>query len=219
MHGIALHQLGRSVHILEQFPTDTPPSHMAGVCLGPDVLRFLERFDRAAHIPLGIPSELLQSLDAQGVAHPFLRAGRVMSSWDALYFRLRANFDGLVSEYVPLPPGPKPLEGESAPLAKERARYEVGQRVVGIEEADGRVRVTVQDQTGAERSLTADLVLGADGPNSMVRGLFVTGAERRYAGYVAWRGTVLEEEVSAETRQIFSKNITYSILQNGHVIV
>lgn len=227
MHGIVLHRLGSSVRILEQSPTETPASHMAGVCLGPDVLRFLERFDRAKHIPLGIPSELLQSLDDKGVAHPFLRASRIMSSWDALYFRLRANFDGWVSEYVPQPPGPLPADGESVESAKARAQYDVGKQVVDVTEnvKEGGVLVTVKDRVngGAELRLRAELVLGADGPNSVVRKSFLPPgvAERQYAGYVAWRGVVPEELVSEETRQIFSANITYSMLkgEGAHVIV
>ncbi len=216
MHGLVLHRLGWSVHILERSPTETPASHMAGVCLGPDVLRFLQRFDRAAHIPLGIPAEQLQSLDAQGTAHPFLPVRRVMCSWDALYFRLRANFDGLASKYVPHPPGPQEADG--------RAKYETGQQVVAVHEdaeRGGQVRVIVNDHHngGAELQLAADLVLGADGPNSVVRDAALV--HRQYAGYVAWRGVVAEDRVSAETRQIFSANITYSVLKGEgmHVIV
>ncbi|KAI9046261.1 uncharacterized protein KD926_004099 [Aspergillus affinis] len=100
LHGIILHRLGCSVRILEKSPRSTPVSHMAGVALGPDVLQFLSRFDCVQDVAsLGIPSELLQSLDSNGQPHPFLYATRIMSSWGALYFRLRANYDGLSSEY------------------------------------------------------------------------------------------------------------------------
>ena len=114
---------------------------MAGVCLGPDALTFLERFDRTVAVatvdattcapvasksssvlapsgtgspPLGLVARQLQSIDAcSGKAQPFLRVHRVMSSWDALYFRLRANFDGLKSEYIPFPPPPLTLSTRS----------------------------------------------------------------------------------------------------------
>ncbi|KAI0474594.1 hypothetical protein F4859DRAFT_521703 [Xylaria cf. heliscus] len=148
MHGVMLHRLGSRVSVLEQSTTDTPPSHMAGVCLGPDVLRLLNRFDGVAEIPLGIPSVQLQSLDQQG----------------------KDLLDG-----------------------------------------------------GREMQAEADLVLGADGPNSIIRRIFcATGqADRKYSGYVAWRGVVPEKAVSEETRRIFRENITYSSLrgQGGHVIV
>jgi hypothetical protein len=130
-----LHRLGCSVHILEQSPTHTPASHMADVSLGADALRFLDRYDRVAYIPLGIISETLQALTTTTpeIPKPFLRARRLITSWDALYFRLRANFDGLVSEYVPQPQ-PGVMGGESIEQCKARARFEINKQVVGIVE-------------------------------------------------------------------------------------
>ena len=288
---------------------------MAGVCLGPDALTFLKRFDRTrvtaaigtemipagtaaiadatvtrapplaeevssvsdpssagggSPPPLGLLARQLQSIDASdGKARPFLRVHRVMSSWDALYFRLRANFDGLRSEYVPFPPPPlalstQPEDGENG---KERAgkqtktvkganhrtevinedrrqltaRYETGKKVTDIDGVvvDGvsKMRVQYRDHMSEDRSkedgginqevmtkeLFADLVIGADGPNSLVRRQFLgdRDVDRKYVGYLAWRGVVPEDQVSAETRNVFKENLTYSILgpQGGHVIV
>lgn len=226
MHGLMLHRLGSTVRILEQSPTDTPVSHMAGLCLGIDVLQLLKRFDRISETPLGIPSIYLQSLDQQGKAHPFLRVNRIMSSWDALYFRLRANFDMRASEYVPSPPILDPLPDEDAEGAKARARYEVGKQVVGVDVLEtGQIMVRYKDHAdgGKDAQALADLVLGADGPNSIVRRKFLEPGQtdRKYSGYVAWRGVVPEEQVSKETRDVFRANITYSILkgEGGHVIL
>ncbi|KAI0867794.1 FAD/NAD(P)-binding domain-containing protein [Hypoxylon argillaceum] len=226
MHGVMLHRLGSNVRILEQSTTNVPESHMAGVVLGADVLQFLKQFDRIADIPLGIPSVQLQSLDEQGKTHAFMKLHRLMSSWDALYYRLRANFDLLASEYVPCPPAPASLGNEEAEATQARARYEVGKRVVGVDELDtGQVLVRYQDllSEGNEIEANADLILGADGPNSLVRKVFsATGqTDRKYSGHVAWRGTVPEHMVSEQTRRLFRDSITYLILKNqgGHVIV
>ncbi|TGJ79822.1 hypothetical protein E0Z10_g8945 [Xylaria hypoxylon] len=226
MHGVMLHRLGSTVRILEKSTTSTPVSHMAGLCLGPDVLRFLKRFDNVSEIPLGILSVQLQSLNIEGKVNPLLRVNRIMSSWDALYFRLRANFDMLASEYVPFPPGLTSLRGEDTETAKSRATYEVGKQVVGVEQLEtGQVLVRYNDLLagGKEVETRADLVIGADGPNSTIRkSLCEPGeADRKYAGYVAWRGVVPEGVVSEATRAIFRENITYSILPGtgGHVIV
>jgi len=226
MHGLMFHRIGSSVRIFEQCVTDNPDSHMAGVGLGPDVLRLLERFDRVAEIPLGIPSVQLQSLDQQGKAHPFLKARRILSSWDALYFRLRANFDMLASDHVPFPPLTTLVGDENTSRPRSTASYEAGKQVLGVESLEtGQLRVTYKDlrNYGKEEQVVADLVLGADGPNSVMRKLFHAQGctERRYAGYLAWRGVVPEEHVSEATRDIFRENITYSILKGGagHVIV
>ncbi|KAI0179313.1 hypothetical protein GGR52DRAFT_299848 [Hypoxylon sp. FL1284] len=226
MHGLMLHRLGSTVRVLEQSPTATPVSHMAGVCLGVDVLQLLARFDRISEIPLGIRSAQMRSLDLRGKVHPFLRVTRVMSSWDALYARLRANFDMQVSEYVPHPSPLVPLADEDIEAAKARARYEVGKQVFGVEQLEtGQVMVRYKDQAdgGKDGQDLADLVLGADGPNSVVRKIFSGPGEteRKYSGYVAWRGAVPEEQVSRETRDVFRANITYLLLHGsgGHVVV
>lgn len=221
-----LHRLGCNVRILEQSPEDTPASHMAGVCLGRDAQQFLKQFDGVSETPLGIQAEFLQSLDQQGVVHPFMKVHRIMTSWDALYFRLRANFDARASRYIPQPPAPFTLASEDVETARARARYEVGAHVTDIEQLEtGQLVVRYEDYTdsGKKTQAIADLVLGADGPNSVVRKLFLGPgqADRKYCGYVAWRGVVPEAEVSEETRKAFKTNITYSILnsEGGHVIL
>lgn len=219
------HRMGSAVRILERSSANTPESHLAGVGLGPDALHLLERFDRMRDIPLGIPSVQLQSLDRNGHPRPFLKARRVLSSWDALYFRLRANFDMLASDYVP-PLNPSALDGEDLENATMRAKYEVGKQVFNVKElASGQLSVHYRDllNGGREEQVVADMVIGADGPNSLIRKLFTgpDASERKYAGYIAWRGVVAEDQVSERTREIFSENITYSILEKkaGHVIV
>lgn len=227
MHGIMLHKTGANVLVLEQSPVDIPLSHLAGVCLGSDVQQFLQRFDRVPDTALGIQASQLQSLDRKGTVHPFMTVNRIMSSWDALYFRLRANFDALASVYVPKPPAPVSSAGESLDAAQTRAKYQVGTLVTGFEELpeSSQVVVRYKDRCHGNKNVEvlADLVLGADGPNSVVRKMFLQPgqAKRKYCGYVAWRGVVPEEEVSKETREKFQANITYSMLndEGGHVIV
>lgn len=233
MHGLMLHRRGSHVRILEQSTSDQPVSHMAGVCLGVDVQQLLKRCDAHSDIPLGIQCNQLQSIDAQGKVHPFLKVNRIMSSWDALYFRLRANFDLRASDFIPQPlphlntdaAGQSGIE-ESINDSASRAKYEVGKEVVGLEQTDGgQVMVRYKDHAdgGKDEQSLADLVIAADGPNSAVRKMLLgpDQAERKYAGYVAWRGAVLENQVSEETRQTFRENITYSIMkgEGGHVIL
>lgn len=74
--------------------------------------------------------------------------------------------------------------------------------------SDG-VEVKYQDQDGKDGSLIADLVIGADGPSSTTRKILQPEVERTYAGYVAWRGTVLESEVSEEAKECFVRKFTF----------
>lgn len=74
----------------------------------------------------------------------------------------------------------QPRQGRSFFLT----RYHSGSPVSGFS-AD-QDRVEVQLDSGA--SVPADLFVAADGPRSVVRHQLLPHVERRYAGYVAWRG-------------------------------
>ena len=45
------------------------------------------------------------------------------------------------------------------------------------------------------------------------------GIERSYVGYVAWRGTVIENQVSEATKTLFRKCVNYFIYKDGHVLM
>ena len=64
-------------------------------------------------------------------------------------------------------------------------------------------------------TLTADLVVCADGIRSTGRRIMLPEAEPRYAGYVAWRGTVDRDELSDATANILRDAITYGSSRAG----
>ena len=68
-------------------------------------------------------------------------------------------------------------------------------------------------------SVESDLVVFADGVNSMARAHLVPGSQPRYSGYVAWRGMVPESEVSTSSRACLSDSITYHVYANSHILV
>jgi 2-polyprenyl-6-methoxyphenol hydroxylase-like FAD-dependent oxidoreductase len=141
----------------------------------------------------------------------------MITSWGALYFRLRANFDGISSAYIPNPPDIVCLDEEDIESARNQAVYEHEQRVVdikdGFEGDSSKVSVVVEDiALRQNRILAADLVLGADGRQSTLREIVLSnGAYRHYSGYVAWRGVVRESELSEETRERFQTNVSHVI--------
>ena len=90
MHGIMLLNLGHNIHICET-AVGKPESRMASIGAAAEVLDFLVKYDKIPE-SLGIPSECLQSLNMDGTATVFLKAKRIMTSWDALYHRFAGQF-------------------------------------------------------------------------------------------------------------------------------
>jgi 2,6-dihydroxypyridine 3-monooxygenase len=68
------------------------------------------------------------------------------------------------------------------------------------------------------RTLTADLVVCADGIRSTGRRIMAPDAHPRYAGYVAWRGTVDIDQLSARSTSLLLDAFTYRILPRGHLL-
>jgi len=78
--------------------------------------------------------------------------------------------------------------------------YHSGKQLVDIEQASHHVTAIFSD--GSRE--TGDLLVGADGLRSTVRQHYAPEIEPNYAGYVAWRGMVDENDFSAEDHaQIF----------------
>jgi 2-polyprenyl-6-methoxyphenol hydroxylase-like FAD-dependent oxidoreductase len=66
-------------------------------------------------------------------------------------------------------------------------RYHTGRALEGVAQGADRMRVRIDGET-----LEAELLVGADGIRSTVRGLLLPEAQPRYAGYVGWRGLIAE---------------------------
>ena len=111
--GVALKHLRKNlnIRILERNPTPLLQDQGAGVVAGHDVQEFFKRHD-LTNTPLTVPSHQRIYLNRSGDAISREDKQQHMTSWDLLYHILRANFDGVKSEYVKAP-APEETEGST----------------------------------------------------------------------------------------------------------
>jgi len=95
------------------------------------------------------------------------------------------------------------------------ARYHMGVEVSNFENTAGAVTVNFSD--GGSRS--ADLLVCADGIRSMARAAVLPEVSPHYAGYVAWRGTVPESQLSEATYNALHDSISYQVIDHGHILI
>ncbi len=122
----------------------------------------------------GVPVERRLALAPDGTVIAERRCPQTATSWNRLFELLRAAF-----------------AGQHYHLGKDLLRVEVGDAGVTAHFADG-------------SSQSGDLLIGADGFRSTVRGQLLPEAQPQYAGYVAWRG-LADERAAAEalTQELF----------------
>ena len=94
----------------------------------------------------------------------------------------------------------------------DRERYHLAEECIGLTDPGRR---SVEFESG--RVVDADVVVFADGINSIGRRLIAPEAEPRYAGYVAWRGTLVDDQAEPALETV-ADAITYHVLPAGHFI-
>lgn len=201
--GVALKSHGINTTILERNPTNLLENQGAGIVAGGDTLRFFQTYDRCGR-DVAIASQKRMYLNQKGdVVHEEVMK-QTMTSWDLAYYLLRANYDGVKSDYLQ---GQDPKDW--AKPGDGRVDYRYGCTVTGFKVEGDKVRVQYRTTTGDEESVVGDLLVGADGPSSTIRKLLCPDVERKYCGYVVIRGTVPEGEASKEARSVFVERFTF----------
>ena len=145
---------------------------------------------------LGIPAEQISS--STGWIRFLERDGRIgheqrhhyrFSSWNTIY---RTLLDS--------------LDPERYLLGREMSTFASDVDGVSVRFADG-------------EEIRADLMVCADGINSVSRQAMLPEVAPRYAGYVAWRGVMAEADLSAASFEALHDALTYQLLPDSHILV
>lgn len=94
-------------------------------------------------------------------------------------------------------------------------RYHLRKEMVSFEQDGGRVEVRFDDGSTNE----CDLLVCADGIGSTARSELLPEVQPEYAGYVAWRGTIPEQELTRATFRRLRDAITYQLVPDSHILV
>lgn len=210
MHGIMLKRLGHHVHLIEQSLSSTRSDNAAGIGTGPQGAEFFKEHDLyPGRYSFSCPG--FNFLDKNSNVKRVLNLPLNVTSWVVLYYRLRANFDGLRSEHCP--------ESINAPVSDGKAIYDQGKRATNIVSTDQLATVEFEDlRAGGSRTIHADLVIVAEGQSSIIREKFMPDhAEPAYSGYVVWRGTVPEKDVSEATSKLFNERFNVFAMSRGYI--
>ncbi|KAL5373679.1 hypothetical protein DPSP01_012541 [Paraphaeosphaeria sporulosa] len=196
------------ITILERNPTPLLHNQGAGIVAGGDTLKFFKRYDRCNR-DFAVSSQRRQYLNKDGEIVHKEDMVQNMTSWDLVYYMLRANVDYVESAYCKVP-SRQPDEAEVQHLHDHK--------VTALEEYHDKLVVKYTTKDDKEGEMEADLVIGADGPSSSIRSLLQSDVERTYAGYVALRGTVREDEVSPKTLEAFKDRFTFFHAQGIQIL-
>ena len=141
-HGVALKRLGHNVRILERASRDDLREQGAGIVAGEEVQKFLDEHDDFSDQPYFVLGDSkIQFINQNGEVTKAWKMQLSMTSWDTLYHRLRANFDGLQSDYVTGEP-------RDTHIGVGAASYEYKCRTTDVKYNKGVVEVEIERSGG-----------------------------------------------------------------------
>jgi 2,6-dihydroxypyridine 3-monooxygenase len=160
----------------------------AGIVLNPATVRYFTENDALDINDASVSTRWVRYMDRDGSIAAEHPFSYRFTSYNALYQGLLGCFD--------------------------EDRYHLGEKVVGFDQdADG---VTVRLASG--RSERCHMLVCADGIHSTGRRLLLPDVAAEYAGYVGWRGTVGEADLTSGTFAELHEAITYYVMSNSHTL-
>jgi len=160
----------------------------AGLVIQPDLMDYLIEKGIAPREVFGVPATQRQVLDDNGNAALIYPNDTIFTSWNYLWRRLK--------DFYP------------------SANYFTGFELNSVTDNGG--SVTAIFKNGEER--TADLLIGADGFNSVVREYVAPNIHPQYAGYVAYRGLIPEKELTKDEVAFFGDKFSIYPYENSHLL-
>ena len=186
--GNLLHQIDWDVKIFERSAHDLD-SRGGGIVLQPEVV---EVFRRAGvdiqTIDLGVRSQYRTRPDGSIESKHF--APQTQTSWSLIYTTLKA--------------------------ACGHRNYHRAKTVVRIEQDLEAGTVMAHFEDGSCE--TGDLLVGADGGNSIVRQQFWPTMRPTYAGYLAWRGLIPEDDMPLAARETLHGDFGFANNKGSHIL-
>lgn len=215
MNAIPLKRLGHTVTILEKSPVSLLHDQGAGVVAGGDTLEWVQKHggSRRTKDDISVLSQWRCYLDRMGNVIDRENSHQRMTSWGVLYDIGREDFDGMLR--VKEGAGMQKISTEVAGDKGGEAKYEYGRMVTAVEDRGDKVEVRFKQarhgDTSEEGTLQGDFLIVADGPSTHLRKQLLgdSTAQRTYAGYVAFRGTVPESQLSDAAKDVFVEKFSF----------
>jgi 2-polyprenyl-6-methoxyphenol hydroxylase-like FAD-dependent oxidoreductase len=188
--GNLLRRIGWNIDIFERSPHDLD-SRGGGIVLQPEVIEVLRRADvdfRA--VELGVGSVYRTVFRPDGSIQSKHFAPQTQTSWSLIYTTLRAAF------------------GDQ--------NYHQAKTLVKIAQDLRAGTATAQFEDGTRES--GDLLIGADGGDSIVRQQFWPMMRPIYAGYIAWRGLIPEDVMPLAAREALHGDFGFANNTGSHIL-
>ena len=184
-----LRDLGCDVDVYER-STAVLEARGAGIAVLEQTLRYPTERGGVSPERFCSRTDWIRFLRPDGTVEQEQEHGYRFSSWNAVYRTLLDDFDA--------------------------DHYHLGREMVSFDhEAGNCVQVGFADGQHVE----VDLLICADGINSVARQRLLPGVEPSYAGYVAWRGVIPESELTPATYDALHDGLTYQLLPDSHILL